>query len=222
LGLAQSAVQVCAYSVSFDQKATSSQGTFNSKVMIKDKNLRMETTVEGMNSVIIRNQDGVFNYMPDSNTAMRMSGLDPMQEAASQSDNYLGYLQDNNAKLLGVETVRGYVCDVFEFAGEDGNNTKAWVWKEKQFPVQTQTTGPDGMIHSEVSNIEIGAALSDELFVLPPDVQVMDMGALGGLLGELSGAGRASRRGAAGGSGAGAGIDLQDMQGMLDQLQNRE
>ena len=52
----------------------------------------------------------------------------------------------------------------------------AWVWIEKQFPIKMEIDGAEGKMLVEIQNVQLGAALPDALFELPPDVQVMDMG----------------------------------------------
>ena len=86
------------------------------------------------------------------------------------------------------------------------------MWQEKQFPIQMVSNGKSGTVTVEISSIQLPASLNDSLFVLPPDTQIMDMGALGGLMGAFTGTkGNQGARGA-------QGVDMQDLQNMMENL----
>ena len=130
-----------ALSASYEQKASSKYGVFTSKVVVKDSFFRMESDMGGQTSVVVRNQDGIYQYVPSSQMAMKLPGLDAFQQPMT-SENYLQEMQARHATLLRSETVNGFACDVYQFANPTGaGTTTAWVWKEKQFPVRMEMEG---------------------------------------------------------------------------------
>lgn len=169
--------EAAAFSVTYDQKVTARGQVQTAKVMLKDERFRIDTTVEGTTSVAIRNADGLYLYLPQERMAMQMPALDPAQQMVEQPENYLGYLKERNARLIGTDIVNGQPCDVYEFTDPStGARTKAWVWQEKRFPVKIETDSPQGRMTVELTNIVLGAAIPDSMFELPPGVTMMPMG----------------------------------------------
>jgi outer membrane lipoprotein-sorting protein len=171
-----------AFSASYDQKMTQGRDVYQSRVSLKDGLFRMEMTVDGMDSIIIHNADGTFTVMPSEGMAMKTSNLRAGQRPVRGADNYTQYLQQQHAERTGEETVDGRACDIYRFSDpEAGGTTTVWVWKDKMFPIRFETETAEGKTVTELSNIQLGAAIPDEAFQLPAGVQVMDMGALMGM-----------------------------------------
>jgi len=74
---------------------------------------------------------------------------------------------------LGTETVDGKLCDVYQYTTADGT-TKAWIWKDKSFPIKVEVTSSQGTAIIEYKNI-VFDTLSDSLFELPSGVQIMQL-----------------------------------------------
>ena len=171
-----------AFSVSYDQKMTHGRDVYQSKVSIKNQLFRMEMTVGGQASIIIRNAEGTYTVMPSEGMAMKTPQLHPGQGPVQGADDYAQYLQQRQAEKTGSETIDGHDCDIYRYSDpEAGGTTMVWVWKENMFPIRFETDGADGKTLTELSNIELGAAIPDEAFQLPAGVQVMDMGNLMGM-----------------------------------------
>jgi hypothetical protein len=84
----------------------------------------------------------------------------------------------------------GVVCEVYQFTdANSGAATTVWLDKQKQFPVKMIQDTPQGPVTAEFSNVQLGVAIPDSAFMLPAGAQVMDMGALGGLMGQIMGGG---------------------------------
>jgi len=180
VGLA--AGEASAWSVSYDQETTQGREVYQSKVSLKDELFRMDMTVEGQASIIIHNAEGTYTVMPSEGMAMKISRPRPGQGPVRGADNYAQYLQQQHAERTGSETIDGRACDIYRFTdAETGQLTTAWVWKDKMFPIRIETDGSEGKTLTELSNIQLGAAIADEAFQLPAGVQVMDMGALMGM-----------------------------------------
>ena len=180
MGLA--AGEASAFSASYDQTITHGRAVYQSKVSLKDALFRMEMTVDGQASIIIHNAEGTYTVMPSEGMAMKISRPRPGQGPVRGADNYAQYLQQQHAERTGSETIDGRACDIYRFTdAETGQLTTAWVWKDKMFPIRIETDGSEGKTLTELSNIQLGAAIADEAFQLPAGVQVMDMGALMGM-----------------------------------------
>ena len=54
-----------AYSASYEQRVTTRGQVIHSKVHVQDERFRMESEMDGQTSVVIRNEDGLFSYLPD-------------------------------------------------------------------------------------------------------------------------------------------------------------
>jgi outer membrane lipoprotein-sorting protein len=179
LAAAAGAQTASAISASYDQTVTGDGHTVTSRVYLQDDSMRIESSMSGVQSIVIKNSEGMFTYMPEQQMAMRLAELDVQQQTVAGVDNYVEYLSGLSAERVGSETVNGYDCDVYRYNDPEGEGvTTAWVWKEHQFPVQVQVQGPKGTTLIKMSNVQVGQAHPDSLFQLPAGVQVMDMGAM--------------------------------------------
>ncbi len=174
--------EASAFSVTYDQKTTQGREVTQGKVSLKNELFRMEMTSHGQAMIILHNASGTYTVMPSENMAMKMAQLQPGQGAVRGAANYAQYLKQQHAEKIGSETVDGHACDIYKYTDAETNElTTAWVWKEKMFPVKYEIEGKKSKTVVELSNIKLGAAVSDETFQLPAGVQVMDMGAMMGM-----------------------------------------
>lgn len=165
-----------AFSVTYDQQVTLGHRVMRSKVMVADQRARIESTMEGIEHIILKNDHDIYSYMPKTGVAMRLPSLEPSQGVVEHPEDYLGYLNEHNAKLIGSETVNGYACDVYTFVDPTNRaGTKVWVWKEKQFPVKLEQQTPEGTMLLELTNIQLDTHVPDSAFELPSGVQLMDV-----------------------------------------------
>ena len=177
LGVCAAGAGAEAFSVSYDQKATQGRQVTTSQVSMKDEMFRMDMTADGQTMAIIHNATGTYTYMPAEGMAMKTAALNPSQQPIEGAEDYLQYLQQRQAEKIGNETVDGHACDIYRFSDPETQGTvTAWVWTEKQFPLKLEFDGVKGKMLMEFLNVQLGAALPDALFELPPHVQVMDMG----------------------------------------------
>lgn len=180
IGLA--ARQASAFSVSYDQETTVGREVYQSRVSMKDQLFRTEMTLDGQESIILRNAQGTYTVMPSEGMAMKVAMLRPGQGPVRGAENYTQYLAEREAEKIGSETIDGRACDVYRYVEpETGETASVWVWKEHMFPVRFETDTAEGQSVTELSNIRLGAAISDEAFELPAGVQVMDLGAFMGM-----------------------------------------
>ena len=177
LGMCLFAGEAGAFSVSYDQKVTRGKDVFVSQVTVRDELFRIEVTMAGETSVTLLNRDGIYTYLPSTGMAMRLPKNAESPRPVEHADNYSAYLKERNAERIGSKTIDGHACDVYQFTDPAiHGTTKAWVWKEKAFPLQLEMDGSDGKTLVQISNIQLGVPVPDTAFQLPPGVQVMDVG----------------------------------------------
>ena len=166
-----------AFSVSYDQTVTQGRQVMTGKVSMKDEMFRMDMTAEGQTMVTLHNASGTYTYMPAEGMAVKLPALNASQRPIEHADHYAQYLKERQAQRIGAETIDGHPCEVYQFTDPEIKGTvTAWVWTEKQFPIKMEFDDASGKILVEIQNVQLGAALPEALFELPPDVQVMDMG----------------------------------------------
>jgi len=176
-----SAGSAAAFTASYDQKITQGRNVYQSNVQMKDGFFRMEMTIGGEFSVIIRNADGVYTVMPGQGMAMKTPYLQLGQEPVQGASDYAEYLRQHNAERLGAETIDGRACEIYRFIDPElGGSITAWVWTEKMFPIRFEADAPGGKTLTELSNVELGAAIPEDAFQLPAGIELMDMGAMMG------------------------------------------
>jgi len=166
------------FTARYDQRVTQNGQMFVSRVMIKDDAFRIESDVMGMHSVSIRNATGLFTYVPAQGTAFRLPGLDVTQQAIEEPADYLAHLQSRGATKLRTEPVGGEPCDVYTYTDPQHGQVTTWVSQQARFPVRIELDGPGGQTLVELTRIELGVALAETLFQLPPDIKILDGGAL--------------------------------------------
>ena len=167
--------EALSFTGSFEQ-TVSDQGNVvaTAKVFIKEKNLRVESKMGPMETVLIHNETGIYQYFPAQNRVFKMadSAPNPLMEAFS---DFTQFLQKQNAVLTGSETLEGKACDVYQFKDPiTKSDNKTWVWKEKNFPLKVETSGPQGPLTVLFSNIQTETPM-DSLFQLPPQAELQEL-----------------------------------------------
>lgn len=189
-----------AFSVSYDQTMVARGKNIQSKVKLKDAQFRMDSVIDGMETVTVRNGNGIYSYIPSQNMAIQLPDIGPTESATQPSDNYMDYLKQNNARLIRSETINGYGCDVYEFLDPKTNGqTTVWIWKDRNFPVKFLLNTPQGPVSSEMTNIVLNAPVDEASFSLPSGVKIMQMNQMmqgaGGMIPDASSNGNTSAAG---------------------------
>ena len=149
------------------------------KVWIKDDRMRMESEAQGEKLITIKRSDGIYNYIPsrDMLTKLPRFGEENNNSPTSENPlNYVEYLRSQDAKFTGNDTINGYECDVYEYVDKYSRaHVIAWIWKEKEFPVQMMIKPPVGyQTLVTFRDIKINGPVSDELFELPKSSSYID------------------------------------------------
>lgn len=166
-----------AFSAAYDQiiKVNGKEVT-TFKVKLQDKNIRVENNMGGTAMMIIRNDKGTFNYLKDQNIATKMPAELDRPNLADDLPQYKAFLEKNNAKVVGSEKVGTYDTDVYEFVDPTTQmKTKAWLWKEKEFPVKFEVNAPEGLTTVEMSGVVLGETYPTTDFELPADAKINDL-----------------------------------------------
>ena len=170
--------EALAFSVSYNQTVFHRGMIMASKVVIKDQMFRIEFTggAGSEESVIIRNDEGIFQYLPADGLAVRLSSLEKAQQPLEALDDYAAYLDEHQAELIGAEIVNGITCDVYRFTNPDGAGlTTTWVWRGKQFPVRVELGEGEERTVVELTHIRLDVTPHESAFQLPANVQIIDV-----------------------------------------------
>lgn len=160
-------------------------GQMTMKFYMKDKGgkVRIETEAQGKKILMIKKGNRMITVYPEQNMAMEIPMSEEQMAKMNQGFSQFGgdpsqfreYLEKMNMAKVGEESVGGKPCDVYEFPSGDGK-AKAWMLKDSHFPAKTIIPTSKGDTVVEFKNIKINESISDDLFMVPPGVQVMDMG----------------------------------------------
>ena len=111
--------------------------------------------------------------MPAEKIYMEMSS----QEGAAYNPQLDQNIKDKaEIKLLGKETVNGYVCDKYQYIYHDtslGTLTQ-WISKKFSYPIKTEYKSPSGYMLTEYKNIQEGN-VQNSLFEVPGDYMLMSI-----------------------------------------------
>jgi outer membrane lipoprotein-sorting protein len=166
--------------------------SYTGKMMVKGNSMRVEEQLQGQNVVILFDGKAKVMYLlteaAGQKVAMKVDLNDPV--LADQVKNMpdspgdIGQFLAMNAKLVGVDTVDGKSCTVYESVSKDSitqkdSVAKFWIWNEKGITLRQEVTNEAGKIVSEFSDFRFEPQ-SDSLFQLPSGHQVMDLASLMG------------------------------------------
>ena len=149
---------------------TPDQEQMASKVWLKGKKMRMESTVEGEDIITLVDGDAqvMYIYYPSQNQAMQMSFTNAPESDIESTEA----IEQYDPEIIGTETIDGKVCLVVVYTVE-GMEEKAWIWKDKGFPIRVETTTSEGVTIIEWKNIDFGN-IPDSTFQLPAGVEIME------------------------------------------------
>ncbi len=178
VGMVMGAASAAAHSVSYTQRTTAGGEIIDSYVVVHDDQMRVETTVKGQSTVVIKNSQGTFSYMPAQHMAMKIPDRSSTQQPVEHPDNYLEALARYQAHRVGAETIDGHPCDVYEWTTPEGTS-RVWIWTEQKLPIRVEVKDPQGrMVISIISDVQLEVPAPASLFELPPGVSVMDTDSL--------------------------------------------
>lgn len=171
--------QAFAFSVSYDQKVSvDGNPVANIKVIVKDENMWAESDFGGMKTVMLRNESGNYSYVPANNVATKIPAEMDRPNLTRDLPHFVDFLKAHNGEKIGAETLEGKECDVYKFVEPMvQKEAKAWVWKEKQFPVKIEVPAPEGLTVVELNNIQFDPKTDAATFSLPKEAKIIDFAA---------------------------------------------
>jgi hypothetical protein len=153
--------------------------TTESEMWMKDKKLRMKTTVMGMNMNIVKSGDILYQWQEGQTSGMKMSAS--MRRRGGPSADYVGKIDEIRArgKKIGTETVAGHECDIYEYSeatGERPGKQAYWLARDmKNFPIKVVNEIGGMKITTSNSDIDLKASVPDAMLEPPADVKFQDM-----------------------------------------------
>lgn len=165
------------FSVSYDQKVTLEKNVLAViKVLVQDEKMSAQSSFNGMESIILRNETGTYSYMPSQKMATKIPAAMDRPNLTRDLPRFMDFLKQNEGKKVGSETVEGKACDIYTFTEPTlKREAKAWVWAEKNFPLRIEVPSPEGLTLVELSNIQFDPKIPENQFKLPADVKVIDL-----------------------------------------------
>ncbi len=145
--------------------------TTSTKTWLKKNKMKTEVVQQGTTAVMLIDNDAktMYSYMPAQNMAIKLP-FDPAKLLQSPADD-IKAIQNNNAKVIGTETVDGKICTVVQYSGSQGT-VKTWVWQDKGLPIRSEVTSSTGKTVIEYGNLDF-SDIPDSTFVLPAGVKIM-------------------------------------------------
>jgi outer membrane lipoprotein-sorting protein len=153
-------------SMKYDMVTTAADNSvMNSTAFLKRNKMRIESIVQGQNTVMLIDGDAktMYVYTPAQNTAMKMDFSQAPQSATGSVSQY-------NPVIVGSETLDGKLCQIIQYTA-NGVVTKEWVWDAKGLPVRVQATSSAGASTTDFKNYDF-SDIPDSMFVLPAGVQI--------------------------------------------------
>jgi hypothetical protein len=149
--------------------------TITGKVYIKGDKTRQEYLQGGEKQVMIyRHDKGImWVLIPSEKIYMEMSS----QEGAAYDPQFDQNIEDKaQIKLLGKETVNGYVCDKYQYIYHDTSmgTVTQWFSKKLDYPIKSEYKAPTSYMLTEYKNIKEGK-VDNSLFEVPGDYALMSL-----------------------------------------------
>jgi outer membrane lipoprotein-sorting protein len=150
--------------------------TMTGKVYVKGDKTRQEFVQQGQKQITIMRPDKGVTWllMPAEKIYMEMSN----QEGAAYDPQLDQNIIKDKAeiKLLGKETINGYVCDKYQYIYRDTSMGTAtqWVSKQLNYPIKSEYKSSSGYMLTEYKNIKEGN-VQNSLFEVPGDYALMSL-----------------------------------------------
>lgn len=166
-------------SVTYDQKVTVEGNVIaNIKVASQDDQMKAESNFGGVTAVMFRNKTGIYSYLPAQNVATKIPASMDRPNLTRDLPRFMEFLQKNEGKKIGSEVLEGKNTEVYSFTEPTlKKEAKAWVWKEKEFPVKIEVKAPEGVTLVELFNINLDPKIAEETFQVPAGAKVVDLAA---------------------------------------------
>jgi len=145
----------------------------------KRSKVRWDMVMAGQHISNLYDGERAYNILLNRGIAIEVP-LSQMRSPAEGIPEYRKY----EGKRVGSEEIEGKTTDIYEYErpverpverpGRPPGSVdyvKDWIWRGKEFPLKSVVTSERARSTTVVSNIAIGAAVSDSLFQLPREVR---------------------------------------------------
>jgi len=166
-------------SATFDLKITLEVGGREMKAdgqgWCKRNKVRWDMVMSGQHISHLYDGERAYHILLNRGMAMEVP-LSQMRITPEGIPEYRKY----DGKQAGSEEVGGKMADIYEYERPveqpgrlpgSADYVKDWIWRGKEFPLKSVVTSERARNTTVVSNIAIGAAVSDSLFELPSEVR---------------------------------------------------
>jgi hypothetical protein len=153
--------------------------TTESESWMRDKKIRIKTTVMGMNMNVVKSGDVMYQWQEGQTNGMKMSA--GIRRRGGPAADYVGKVDEIRAKgkKIGTETVGGHECDIYEYTDATGERTGKqmyWLARDlKNFPVKVVNETGGMKVTTLNSGIDLKASVPDAMLEPPADVKFQDM-----------------------------------------------
>jgi len=164
-------------SMSYEYSLTAPDMDLSGKVWISGNKVKSETTMDGQPVIMIFDgDDGVFySYDPLQKQAFKFIGEKSEQGMVDTPIDYSNEIDQVDLKVLDTVVLDGVRCKVIDAGTDEYGTTKMWVSIDYGIPVRIETTLPDGtQTVMKYKNLKFDEVSADT-FLLPSDVQVIDL-----------------------------------------------
>ncbi|MCF8143083.1 MAG: DUF4412 domain-containing protein [Deltaproteobacteria bacterium] len=146
-------------------------GTHSGKLYFKNEDLNR---IEMMGIISISKRPMTYQLFPDTKKYV-VTNIDEISKnnPAADAANFKEWIENNNLKKTGTDTLEGYKCDIFEgdVKLDDDQppvHMKIWHTPELGYPIRQESTLPQpvGKISSHLKNIQLESQ-AGSLFEIP-------------------------------------------------------
>lgn len=155
--------------------------TTDSEIWMKDKKVRMKTSVMGMNMNMVKAGDVLYQWSEGQKSGMKFDTTALGAQRNQGSSDYVMRIDEyrSKGKKIGAETVDGHACEIYELTAsgpsEKEKKEAVWLAKDLNFPVKYVLETGGSKMTALNTDIQLNPKVDESMFAPPSDVQFQDM-----------------------------------------------
>jgi len=158
--------------ISYTETITMPGNVTESKMWIKEGNVKRETELDEVKTIFIVNTDKAeyisYNSNQEFATKINFESYEDAETPLDKSEK----IPDIGINFLSDENFDGKSCKVISYTAS-GQSVKTWVWKENGMPLKIENDSPGGKTTIEYKNVIIGS-VKDSDFDLPNNIEIKE------------------------------------------------
>ena len=160
--------------ISYDMTSSSGDVSYSASFYCEGDMLKMISSAEGMDSVMISDGKTTVMYNPADKTGMKYPIAE--EDGTTPDANPSDLLSDMSFSYVGKETLGDQDCIVVTGTSKtDNTSMKYWLSKRYGMPIKMEGSSLDGQVYTmEINNISIGK-LPDGTFDVPADITIQEI-----------------------------------------------